>query len=46
MATVGFLMFLVGASLADSDNLVIPSIFIICGMALVMLGVRKYAKQD
>ena len=46
MATVGIVIFLLGATLADSENIYIPIAFIFVGLALLMMGTRKHEKKN
>lgn len=46
MATVGILIFLLGATLADSENIYIPITFIFVGLALLMMGTREHEKKN
>ena len=46
MATVGIVMFMLGATLADSENLYIPIAFIFVGLALLMMGTREHEKEN
>lgn len=39
--TLGFLLFMVGASAMDSDIRIVPVLMIVTGLALVVRGYRK-----
>lgn len=42
IASVGFIVLMIGASAADSPNLIPSCVMIACGMILMMAG-KKYA---
>ena len=45
MMYIGLMMFFIGAMMGDSESLLIPTIFIGIGAALVLIGQRRYIDE-
>ena len=45
MMYIGIMMFFIGAMMGDSESLLIPTIFIGIGAALVLKGQRSYTDE-
>lgn len=45
MMYIGLMMFFIGAMMGDSESLLIPTIFIGIGAALVLIGQRKFTDE-
>ena len=46
MLTIGMILVMLGVMMGDSESLVVPTLFIAAGIALISVGKRKGSVDD